>query len=164
MSLATLHDAVAAVAPIDGLTEDGEIWFKPEATEEQKAVARAAFAAFDGAKADLIAHANQKHNEVLNGGVTISGVPVSTTTDGRVSVAGAVSLAQLVPNHVFDWVTDTGKISLDANTIIGLGQQVGLWVQTTYTALGNVMDEIETGAITSNADIDAYSWPTNQGT
>jgi hypothetical protein len=40
-NLQSFHKAIAAVAPIDGVSGDKEIWFKPEATEEQKLAAQA---------------------------------------------------------------------------------------------------------------------------
>lgn len=39
--LADLHMAIAAVCPIDGVDGDGTIWFRPEATEQQKSAAQA---------------------------------------------------------------------------------------------------------------------------
>jgi selenocysteine lyase/cysteine desulfurase len=40
-NLQSFHKAIAAVAPIDGVSGDKEIWFKPEATEEQRLAAQA---------------------------------------------------------------------------------------------------------------------------
>ena len=42
MKLHEIHEQVAALAPIDGLNSNGVIWFKPEATPEQRAAAEAA--------------------------------------------------------------------------------------------------------------------------
>lgn len=39
MTLGELNDAIAAIAPIIGINTEGEIWFLPEATEEQIALA-----------------------------------------------------------------------------------------------------------------------------
>lgn len=41
MLIHELDQLIQAVCPIDGLSSNGEIWFKPEATEEQKAAAQA---------------------------------------------------------------------------------------------------------------------------
>lgn len=41
MSFAFLQSAVESAAPIDGLSSDGTIWFKPEATEQQRIAAQA---------------------------------------------------------------------------------------------------------------------------
>jgi hypothetical protein len=41
MTLIALHNLVATVAPIDGIDTNGNICFKPEATDEQKAAAQA---------------------------------------------------------------------------------------------------------------------------
>jgi hypothetical protein len=112
-------------------------------------------------KAELASCANMKHSTVLSGGVTINGVRVSTTAEGRVDMAGAVSLAQLVPDHVFDWVGATGAVQLTASQVIQIGTAVGLWVQSTYTVLGSVLADIESGTITTTAQIDAANWPAN---
>jgi uncharacterized pyridoxal phosphate-containing UPF0001 family protein len=41
MNLGQLDQLIKAVAPIDGINTNGVIWFKPEATDEQKAAAQA---------------------------------------------------------------------------------------------------------------------------
>lgn len=41
MKLFELNGMISAVAPIDGINSDGVIWFKPEATDDQKAAAQA---------------------------------------------------------------------------------------------------------------------------
>ena len=43
MNVQALHDAIAAVCPIDGVSGDGTIWFQPSATDAQKAAAQAVF-------------------------------------------------------------------------------------------------------------------------
>lgn len=105
--------------------------------------------------AELIAYAAQRHQLALNSGVTIDGVHVSTDAAGRVDMAGAVSLAQLVPTHTFDWVCMSGPVQLTSAQIIALGTAVGLHVQDTYTAYGQAVAGINDGTITSFAAIDA---------
>lgn len=41
MKLYELDQLIAAVCPIDGINSDGVIWFKPEATDNQKLQAQA---------------------------------------------------------------------------------------------------------------------------
>ena len=41
MKLHEIHAEIAALAPIDGINSGGVIWFKPEATTEQRAAAQA---------------------------------------------------------------------------------------------------------------------------
>jgi hypothetical protein len=45
--LADLHRAIAAVCPIDGVESNGVIWFRPEATDEQRTAAHAIVASWD---------------------------------------------------------------------------------------------------------------------
>jgi len=40
MKIGELNDIIQAVCPIIGINSNGEIWFKPEATDEQKAAAQ----------------------------------------------------------------------------------------------------------------------------
>lgn len=112
-------------------------------------------------KAALLAYASTKHRAVAYNTVTVNGVIVSTTADGRVDLAGAVQLAQLVPAHVFDWVCTTGPIQLNASQVIALGVAVGQWVQSVYTVYGGVISGINDGTITTQAQIDAAAWPSN---
>jgi len=46
MNLGKLHQAIAAVCPIDGVSSDGTIWFALEATPEQQAAAHATYTNF----------------------------------------------------------------------------------------------------------------------
>lgn len=41
MKIAELDTMIKAVCPIDGINSAGVIWFKPEATPEQRAAAQA---------------------------------------------------------------------------------------------------------------------------
>lgn len=41
MTLAQLNDLIASVCPIVGINSDGVIWYKTEATDQQKADAQA---------------------------------------------------------------------------------------------------------------------------
>lgn len=110
---------------------------------------------------DLNAYANAKYSAQMAGGVNIGGVWVSTTGNGRVDMLGAVSLAQLAPEHVFDWVNGATIIQLTAAQVIALGLAVGAWVQDNYTILGAVRADIALGNITTTAEIDAAAWPSN---
>jgi len=112
-------------------------------------------------QADLNDYANTKYAAQMAGGVNIGGVWVSTTGNGRVDMLGAVSLAQLAPEHVFDWVNGATIIQLTAAQVIALGLTVGAWVQDNYTILGAVRADIALGNITTTAEIDAAAWPSN---
>jgi hypothetical protein len=105
-------------------------------------------------KEQLLQYANEKQTAVLSAGVVINNIPVSTTTDGRVDLSGAVSLATLVPEHIFDWVTNEGSIQLTAQQIQQIGIAVGLWVQATYSTLGIVLQGVNNETITDRATID----------
>lgn len=107
----------------------------------------------------LMSYVSAKHRSVAYNNVTVNGVIVSTTADGRVDLAGAVQLAQLVPGHVFDWVCVTGPVQLTAAQVTALGVAVGQWVQAVYAVYGQIVTGINDGTITTTAQIDAASWP-----
>ncbi len=110
-------------------------------------------------KALLLAEASRKHREVAYNIVTVNGVIVSTTADGRVDLAGAVQIADKVPDRVFDWVCTTGPVQLTASQVVALGVAVGLWVQSVYTVYGAIVAGINAGTITTTAEIDQAAWP-----
>jgi hypothetical protein len=116
---------------------------------------------FAYSSAALLDYANAKYTAQMAGGVSIDGVWVSTTGGGRVDMLGAVSLAQLAPEHVFDWVNGATIIQLSAAQVIALGLAVGAWVQDNYTVLGAVRAGIAAENITTTAEIDAAAWPSN---
>ena len=86
-----LHECVAKVCPIDGLNSNGTIFFKPEATEEERAKAKAVFEAFDwsdeAAKAyelELVkrtALEKVKENIVLRALINVLGVDIQDLTN-----------------------------------------------------------------------------------
>lgn len=112
-------------------------------------------------ESQLLDYANAKYAAQMAGGVYVSGVWVNTTGGGRVEMLGAVSLAQLAPEHVFDWVNGSQTIQLSSAQVIALGLAVGQWVQDNYTVLGVVRADIASEDITSYAEIDAANWPSN---
>jgi Domain of unknown function (DUF4376) len=109
--------------------------------------------------AQLIAYANAAQNVVLNGGVTVNGVEVGTDAAGRGFLAGAYSLATAQPSMTFNWVTDTGAVSLTATQVQAMAVIVGIWVQALFTALGSMIADINSSTITAYAQIDAATWP-----
>lgn len=112
-------------------------------------------------EAELRAHADMRYSEQMDGGVFVGGVWVSTSINGRIDMTGAVSLAQLDPDHVFNWVNGATVLELTATQVIEIGKAVGLWVQANYTVLGQLRAEIDAGTITTFAEIDAAEWPPN---
>jgi len=115
-------------------------------------------------KDQLGAHADAKYLVQMAGGVFIAsaGVWVATTDSGRIDMNGAVSLAQVNPAHIFDWVNGAETFQLTAAQVIALGIAVGLWVQQNYTVLGQIRAAIAAETITTTAEIDAAPWPPNE--
>lgn len=108
----------------------------------------------------LLAYLDALHTKVLNGGVTINGVAITTDLAGRTNLTGAYNLVQAGALQSVNWVTDSGPITLTAQQLSGIAVAVGLWVQETYTLLGQKMQEIQNGTLTTKEQVDAIVWPT----
>lgn len=113
-------------------------------------------------QAALLAYLDDKHTKVLNGGVTINNILVTTDLAGRTNLTGAYNLVQSGALQSINWVTNDGPVTLTAQQISGIATAVGVWVQDTYTLLGDKMLEIKNGTITTKEEIDAIVWPTIQ--
>jgi hypothetical protein len=125
-------------------------------------------------KDDLVNYAYRKHQAIVAGGVTIDldggagKISILTDTDigGRVNLSGAVQLSQLDPSMTFNWVQSSGIVTLKADQVETLGKAVGVWVQNTFTTLGEVISAINAGTITTYDQIDTPpepipAWPVN---
>lgn len=114
----------------------------------------------DELKTLLMAYLDSKHTQVLNGGVSVNNILITTDLVGRTNLTGAYNLAQSGAVETFNWVTNDGPIALTKEQIIAIATAVGVWVQATYTLLGEKMLEIANGTITSKEEIDSIQWPT----
>lgn len=121
------------------------------------------------AMAMLLAYANAKQWALATGGYTImvNSAPLVFPSDvvsmGLIT-GKAARLAQPNPPASFDWQTPTGFVTIAAADFISVATQIADFVQSTFTALAVVFAAIEAGTITTNAEVDAASWPSNVST
>ena len=133
--LARQTKALQSVAPIDGLTADGLIWFRPEATEEQRAAAQAIIDNWadspdpDWAGFRLALYAEDAWKRVLNSnpavGATIASCMWQLQTDPTLQVEVKFLWDSLIPGLdpalSVDEVTALNLITIDNNIPMSIG-------------------------------------------
>lgn len=119
--------------------------------------------------ATLAAYANAKQWALATSGytITVNSAPLVFPSDvvsmGLIT-GKAARLAQPNPPVSFDWQTPTGFVTIAAADFISVATQIADFVQSTFTALAVVFAAIEAGTITTTAEVDAASWPSNVST
>lgn len=122
--------------------------------------------------AQLVAYAEAKQASLVSGGFSFNiaapGQPenvilADTDLSGRTNLNGLVDLAKLDDGFTSVWVQGGKGVTVTAPEIIALGVAVGKFVVATYQTLAAVFAGISGGSITTIAQIDAASWPSNTG-
>jgi hypothetical protein len=123
----------------------------------------------DATKAMLLAYANAKQWALATGDytITVNSAPLVFPSDvvsmGLIT-GKAARLAQPNPPASFEWQTPTGFVTIAAADFIAVATQIADFVQSTFNALAVVFAAIEAGTITTTAEIDAATWPSNVST
>lgn len=125
-------------------------------------------------KAALVKYATDKQQSIAQGGFEVDanpgGSPLLVSVDTSPAYANylssAAQLAQLmlagtIPSSSINWVQDSGIVALTPAQVIATGVAVGAKVQQSFTVLGELIPEINSGAVTSREEIDAADWPAN---
>lgn len=126
-------------------------------------------------KADLIAHATAARDKILTAGIIVNVAPsaqpaIDIHCDGlpqtRHDLNGFYSwgLDQVARNltETRDWFdNDWNKYTLTGAQCIALALPVGTWADNVYGAAQGLIAQINSGAITTTAQIDAAAWPTS---
>lgn len=91
------------------------------------------------------------------GGVTVNGIAVSTDERTRGELRGGRIKAEADPNYAMtNWKVAAGEyVTLDAAAIIAISDAVEARIQQCFDANATVDAGIATGAITSEAEVDA---------
>ena len=161
MQTASLHNAIAAVAPIQGVSignpDDKSTWrivFDPSVTSEQTIAAQNVVSNFDFLKSDLTDYASTKRWIAETGGMIVGSITVPTDDRAKLLILGA-SLT----------LGDTDAAPFISNGLIlgmitgaqfkSINSAVTAHVQGTFTILSTVLDGINNGTITSRAQIDS---------
>lgn len=108
-----------------------------------------------GLPPDLPAFAAQCRWELETGGITVSGMPVSTTRESQALINGAYSFAIVDPAATFQFKAETGFVTLDADTVKAVALAVASHVQACFAWEANALNQISNGQLVSEADIRA---------
>jgi hypothetical protein len=125
--------------------------------------------------AGLIAYAQKKQQAISAGGVTVNVGPLgsplnieaSTDPASLIMLQGAATLAQASSTQTFNWVQSNGAtVTLTAAQITQIFGAVAAFIQSTFTALSQVVSAINAGTITTRAQVDTPpspipGWPVN---
>lgn len=104
---------------------------------------------------DLVAYARDARWRAEVGGMLWNDIPIATDDSSKVKIAGARLAAQANPAFETTWWGSHGEgVVVDAPLIIALSDAVLAHVDATFTTFGLVKAGIDTGAITSRAQID----------
>lgn len=116
-------------------------------------------------KASLRAHLDAKWQQVSDGGTTLNigtvQTPVlvyaSTNANGKADILGLQMKGQM--NMPLTWFQSTGPISITNEQLLTIGLAVAQHVEDALAVWTEVLADIESGAITTTAEIDAADWP-----
>lgn len=90
------------------------------------------------------------------GGITISNIPVATDDRSKQMILGARLAAETDSNWSTSWVAADGSIApVNAATIIAISDAVQAHVNNCFTTYAVVKADIDSGEITTTAEIDA---------
>lgn len=149
--LANLHDAIAAVCPIDGVSmgDDGDrstwrVSFADAATDAQRSAAAAVLASFDptAPTREMVDAERDRRVAVL----TFGGARFQLDRDSQVNIASAFSLASAAGGEAgnlrwldhetdFAWIAaDNTLVPMDAPTVIAFGYAAAAWKSRHITA------------------------------
>ena len=119
-----------------------------------------AIADYEAPPVDLAAYTAAKRYELETGGITVSGASILTDRASQAMINGAYNYVQANPSATIDFKGADGWITLDATQMSTIADAVGAHVQACFAAESSISADIQSGTITSTAEIDSDSrWP-----
>lgn len=113
-------------------------------------------------KERLSAYAAARRWAVETGGITVNGAPVYTDRETQSKLTAAHARAADNPSFTVRWKTAAGSfVTLNAAQVTAIANAVFDHVQAAYDVEADVVAGIAGGTITTTAQIDAASWPSN---
>jgi hypothetical protein len=113
------------------------------------------------------AYANAKQWALAIGGYTVTidgvGLTFSTNVASQALIIGkAVRLGQPNPPATVNWQFGPGDFAtISAADFLAAAVKIADFVQATFDALELVLADVDAGAITTTAEVDAAAWPAN---
>lgn len=126
-------------------------------------------------KAALVTYAEALRRQVADGGFTLNiaaqgqpaqNVRVGTTNADLTNYTGLYLLAAQAQaqnqSYTSNWVNEDGSVSqITAAQIQSISSGAAAFVQSTYTALGQIVAQINSGSVASFAAVKGFAWPSN---
>ena len=141
--------------------ESGEVVCSGPATAAVSALLPSLLSEQAATKLGLRTQAAARRWAVETGGITVNGAAVYTDRDTQAKLTAAFTRANANPAFTLNWKTAGGFVTLTAAQVIALANAVFDHVQAAFDAEAAVLADIESGTITTTAEIDAAAWPSN---
>lgn len=110
---------------------------------------------------DLYSYAATKRYAVETGGIVINGMSVMTDRASQALITGAYNYVDANPDVTVQFKTTSGFVELTATQVKAVATAVAAHVQASFAAEGAIDEQIIAGTITTTAEIDAFTWPSN---
>lgn len=104
--------------------------------------------------------AAEKRWRVMTEGTTFNGMMLDTTDGSLVKIIGALKALEDGVFTSVRWKTKGGWVNLDLTAMRAVHQTVSQFIQDCYDAEEAVVAAIEAGTITTEQQVEDYSWPT----
>lgn len=140
--------AISVLRAADGAVT--EILTEPQITAEAYEAAATAVL-----KASLTAYAARLRWKKEAGGIIVEGQAIATDRESQALISGAYSLVQAQPETIIQFKTRAGFVSLDAAQMSAIAVAVAKHVQACFGIEADAVAEIQSGSITTPAEIDA---------
>jgi hypothetical protein len=169
------HDAAKTVLDMEVSIDDGNS-FVPYTAHPDSEIYRDVLAGKYGpigsreikppTKEQLALHAQTVSQRIANGGISIpmpgqSPAEIDTHPNSLAAIARNLQLGSLNPQQKFDWVQRPSSLVLNVTQMQAIAKAAYAHEQACWSTLNTVYAQIDSGAITSKAEIDAAAWPKN---
>lgn len=113
---------------------------------------------------NLLSYLESKLKAVCTTEITVNIAPsvdavAFISGDGRIDLMGLVMFAQSTGAKTVTWYQSTGNIEVDVPQLIAIGSAVLSFRAAAVSVYSQLLAQINDGAATSTAQIDAAAWP-----
>lgn len=103
---------------------------------------------------NLSEYNSTKRWEAETGGILLDGISIATDDRSKVMISGARVAAQSNPDFTTEWKTESGFVTLDADTIITISDAVLQHVSDCFAREATIQTMIDNGDVTTVEQID----------
>lgn len=127
----------------------------------QSAMALQAVLSSYGIYVDLHAYAAARRFAIETGGIVVNGIQINTSRESQSMIVGAYNYVLANPKKTIRFKTVSGWTDLDAAAVTAIANAIGTHVQDCFALEAQISADIDSGAISEIAAIDAIAWPSN---